>query len=86
MNTCGLHVSVTSTFSLAMQFAVSEEDLWHAVLLWAKRNSSVNKPTHQWTEEDNNKIREVKKIIKISGLLLMDNGRYKKKRPPGCTH
>ena len=54
-------------FSLTMQFAVSEEDLWHAVLLWAKRNSGVNKPTNQWTEEDNNKIREVK------GLTLSFN-------------
>ena len=60
VDTCGL--SVVSTFFVTIQFAVSEEELWRAVLLWAKRNSGVNKPTRQWTEEDNNKIREVKKI------------------------
>ena len=43
-----------------IQFAVSEEELWRAVLLWAKRGSGVNKPTNQWTEEDNDKIREVR--------------------------
>lgn len=54
---------IVSAFFVTIQFAVSEEDLWRAVLLWAKRNSGVNKPTRQWTEEDNNKIREVKIII-----------------------
>ena len=73
MDTCSFNFAVT------IQFAVSEEDLWRAVLLWAKRNFGVNKPTRQWTEEDNNKIREVKIItyslmpIKKSSLSLVYN-------------
>ena len=29
-------------------------------MLWAKRGSGVNKPTNEWTEEDNDKIKKVK--------------------------
>ena len=47
-------------YFLTTQFAVSEEELWRAVLSWAKRSSGVSKPTNQWTEKDNDKIREVR--------------------------
>ena len=47
-------------YFLTTQFAVSEEELWRAVLSWAKRSSGVRKPTNQWTDEDNDKIREVR--------------------------
>ena len=53
---------MTSLTFLYIQFAVSEEELWRAVLLWAKRGSGVNKPTNQWTEDDNDKIKEVKQF------------------------
>ena len=49
-----------SSLFLTTQFAVSEEELWRAVLSWAKRSSGVSKPTNQWTEKDNDKIREVR--------------------------
>ncbi|PFX20726.1 BTB/POZ domain-containing protein 9 [Stylophora pistillata] len=53
-------------------FAVSEEELWRAVLLWAKRATGVNKPTNQWTEEENRKIKEIKLEF---GMLVLAEGR-----------
>ena len=55
-----IYIWPTLQSPFCIQFAVSEEELWRAVLLWAKRGSGVNKPTNQWTEEDNDKIREVR--------------------------
>ena len=49
---------------------MTEEELWRAVLLWAKRNSGVNKPTNQWTEEDNNKIREVIGVMMLNTCIM----------------
>lgn len=65
------------------QFAVSEEELWRAVLLWAKRGSGVNKPTNQWTEEDNDKIREeLSGVIEHIKLLLIDSKVYAEEVEP----
>jgi hypothetical protein len=42
-----------------IKFAVSEDDVWRAVLRWAKTNTGINKPTSQWSEEDRARINQV---------------------------
>ncbi|XP_029179236.2 uncharacterized protein LOC114977880 [Acropora millepora] len=65
------------------QFAVSEEELWRAVLSWAKRKCHVNKPINQWTEEDNSKIREaLSGVIEHIKLLLIDSTVYAEEVEP----
>ncbi|XP_068752362.1 serine-enriched protein-like [Montipora capricornis] len=65
------------------QFAVSEEDLWRAVLLWGKRKSGVNKPTNQWSEEDKANIREaLSGVIEYIKLLLIDSTVYAEEVEP----
>ncbi|KAM7440204.1 hypothetical protein ABFA07_010517 [Porites harrisoni] len=65
------------------QFAVSEEELWRAVLSWAKRSSGVSKPTNQWTEKDNDKIREtLSGVIEHIKLLLIDSSVYAEEVEP----
>lgn len=45
------------------KFAVSEDEVWRAVLRWAKTNTGINKPTSQWNDDDRARIMQVGKVL-----------------------
>lgn len=48
------------------KFAVSEDEVWRAVLRWARTNTGINKPTPQWTDDDRATIMQVGKVQNIN--------------------
>ncbi|CAG0916691.1 unnamed protein product [Notodromas monacha] len=56
------------------QFALEEEEVWRAVLAWAKTQASVNAATSAWTEEERQKVCSfLAPVIQYVRLLLIDS-------------
>ncbi|CAN8024106.1 unnamed protein product [Ixodes persulcatus] len=54
--------------------AMEEEDVWRAVLSWAKHHAGVTQPTAHWTEEERARIcQQLLGVINHVRLLLIDS-------------
>ncbi|XP_064466201.1 uncharacterized protein LOC135377597 [Ornithodoros turicata] len=54
--------------------AMEEEDVWRAVLSWAKHHAGVTQPTAHWTEEERARIcQQLLGVINYVRLLLIDS-------------
>ncbi|XP_020999865.1 BTB/POZ domain-containing protein 9 [Parasteatoda tepidariorum] len=54
--------------------AMEEEDVWRAVLAWAKHQSGVTQPTAHWTEEERARItQQMSGVINHVRILLIDS-------------
>lgn len=54
--------------------ALEEEDVWRAVLTWAKHQAGVTQPTAHWTEEERARIsQQLAGVINHVRLLLIDS-------------
>ncbi|XP_073968405.1 serine-enriched protein isoform X2 [Rhodnius prolixus] len=54
--------------------ALEEEDVWRAVLNWAKFHSGVSRPTTHWTEDERAKVcQQLHGVINHVRLLLIDS-------------
>ncbi|KAG8188652.1 hypothetical protein JTE90_026757 [Oedothorax gibbosus] len=54
--------------------AMEEEDVWRAVLSWAKHQSGVTQPTAHWTEEERARItQQMSGVINHVRILLIDS-------------
>ncbi|RWS14833.1 Serine-enriched protein-like protein, partial [Dinothrombium tinctorium] len=54
--------------------ALEEEDVWRAVLSWAKQNAGVTQPTAHWTEEERTRIcQQLSGVINHVRILLIDS-------------
>lgn len=57
------------------QLALEEEDVWRAVLRWAKAGAGVTQPTLHWTEEERVRVGlQLQGVINHVRLLLI--GQY----------
>ncbi|KAK6631038.1 hypothetical protein RUM44_003210 [Polyplax serrata] len=55
-------------------FALEEEDVWRAVLNWAKYQAGVTQPTAHWTEEERVRVgQHLSGVINHVRLLLIDS-------------
>lgn len=55
-------------------FALEEEDVWRAVLNWAKYQAGVTQPTAHWTEEERVRVgQHLTGVINHVRLLLIDS-------------
>ena len=53
-------------------FALEEEDVWRAVLNWAKYQAGVTQPTAHWTEEERVRVgQHLSGVINHVRLLLI---------------
>lgn len=53
-------------------FALEEEDVWRAVLNWAKYQAGVTQPTAHWTEEERVRVgQHLNGVINHVRLLLI---------------
>lgn len=60
-----------------VQLAVEEEEVWRAVLAWAKNQAGVTQPTAHWAEEERARVcQHLSGVINHVRLLLI--GEYKK--------
>lgn len=67
-----LKIDLRANFS---QLALEEEDVWRAVLNWAKYQTGVTQPTAHWTEEERVRVcQQLTGVINHVRLLLI--GRY----------
>ncbi|KAF8773482.1 BTB/POZ domain-containing protein 19 [Argiope bruennichi] len=54
--------------------AMEEEDVWRAVLAWAKHQAGVTQPTAHWTEEERARItQQMSGVINYVRILLIDS-------------
>jgi hypothetical protein len=54
------------------QLALEEEDVWRAVLRWAKASAGVTQPTLHWTEEERVRVgHQLQGVINHVRLLLI---------------
>ncbi|RWS31696.1 uncharacterized protein B4U80_01927 [Leptotrombidium deliense] len=54
--------------------ALEEEDVWRAVLNWAKHNTGVMQPTAHWTEEERTRVcQQLSGVINHVRILLIDS-------------
>nr|XP_046471679.1 uncharacterized protein LOC124213925 isoform X1 [Neodiprion pinetum] len=54
--------------------ALEEEDVWRAVLSWAKYQAGVTQPTQHWTEEERVRVcQHLSGVINYVRLLLIDS-------------
>ncbi|XP_067122453.1 kelch-like protein 1 [Centruroides vittatus] len=54
--------------------AMEEEDVWRAVLSWAKHQAGVTQPTAHWTEEERARVsQQLSGVINHVRLLLIDS-------------
>ncbi|GIY79617.1 TLDc domain-containing protein [Caerostris extrusa] len=54
--------------------AMEEEDVWRAVLSWAKHQAGVTQPTAHWTEEERARIaQQMSGVINYVRILLIDS-------------
>jgi hypothetical protein len=57
---------------MGSQIALEEEDVWRAVLNWAKYQGGVTQPTAHWTEEERVRVcQHLSDPIKHVRLLLI---------------
>jgi len=64
-----IHVGL---YLMLLQLALEEEDVWRAVLSWAKYQAGVTQPTAHWTEEE--RVRVCQHLAGVIGhvrLLLI---------------
>ena len=55
-------------------FALEEEDVWRAILAWAKHRAGVTQPTAHWSEEEKSRVRaQLSGVIDHVRLLLIDS-------------
>lgn len=60
------------------QIALEEEDVWRAVLNWAKYQAGVTQPTAHWTEEERVRVgQQLNGVINHVRLLLI--GKWKRR-------
>lgn len=63
-------ITVISSDNLALE----EEDVWRAVLRWAKAGAGVTQPTAHWTEEERLRVgHQLQGVINHVRLLLIDS-------------
>lgn len=64
-------------------FCLEEEDVWRAVLNWAKYQAGVTQPTQHWTEEERARVRQhLSEVIKYVRHLLIDSQVYAEEVEP----
>ncbi|XP_076316734.1 BTB/POZ domain-containing protein 9 isoform X2 [Tachypleus tridentatus] len=74
--TAFLHLPKDSLIHLVSSdyLAVEEEDVWRAVLTWAKHQAGVTQPTAHWTEEERVRVcQQLQGVINHVRLLLIDS-------------
>nr|XP_018913693.1 PREDICTED: uncharacterized protein LOC109041728 [Bemisia tabaci] len=60
--------------NVCKQLALEEEDVWRAVLNWAKYQAGVTQPTAHWTEEERARVcQHLSGVISYVRLLLIDS-------------
>jgi hypothetical protein len=65
LNQTGLHI-------VLVQLALEEEDVWRAVLNWAKYQAGVTQPTAHWAEEERVRVcQHLTGVINHVRLLLI---------------
>ncbi|XP_014661668.1 PREDICTED: BTB/POZ domain-containing protein 19-like isoform X2 [Priapulus caudatus] len=56
------------------QLALEENDVWRAVLAWAKQQTGINKPVSTWSEAEKGRVRvQMSGVIEHVKLLLIDS-------------
>ncbi|KAF4527476.1 hypothetical protein B566_EDAN014114 [Ephemera danica] len=74
-----LHIDIVdlesgSNFMLIHLLAVEEEEVWRAVLAWAKHQAGVTQPTAHWAEEERARVcQHLAGVIGHVRLLLIDS-------------
>jgi hypothetical protein len=59
-------------FGVFLQLAVEEEEVWRAVLAWAKNQAGVTQPTAHWAEEERARVcQHLSGVINHVRLLLI---------------
>lgn len=51
---------VQLSFRYLVQFDLEEEDVWRAVLRWAKHQANVEAPSEDWTEYERESVCKVR--------------------------
>lgn len=63
---------IKSFISILSQLYLEEEDVWRAVLNWAKYQAGVTQPTAHWTEEERARVcQHLATVINHVRLLLI---------------
>ncbi|XP_047739160.1 uncharacterized protein LOC108682676 isoform X2 [Hyalella azteca] len=69
-----LSKDVVITLISSDNLALEEEDVWRAVLRWAKASAGVTQPTLHWTEEERVRVgHQLQGVINHVRLLLIDS-------------
>lgn len=59
-------------YDVLLQLALEEEDVWRAVLSWAKYQAGVTQPTAHWAEEERVRVcQHLAGVINHVRLLLI---------------
>lgn len=67
--------------------ALDEEDVWRAVLSWAKHQAGVTQPTAHWSEEERQRVcTHLSPVINHVRILLIDSQVFAEEvEPTGCV-